>query len=69
MGTVLFPFLYIIEQSKAPNAVSQYSPTHVFLFSRVTHPEYREVLHFPKLTQEHARVYIYPHMEILSVCI
>ena len=30
MGTVLLPFLYIIEQSKAPNSVSQSSPTHVF---------------------------------------
>jgi hypothetical protein len=51
MGTVLFPFSYIIEQSKAPNLVSQSSPTHVFLFSFVTHGEYREVLHFPILTQ------------------
>jgi hypothetical protein len=52
MGTVLFPlFSYIIEQLKAPNSASQSSPTHVFLFSFVTHGEYREVLHFPILTQ------------------
>jgi hypothetical protein len=51
MGTVLFPFSYIIEQSKASNSASQSSPTHVFLFSFVTHGEYREVLHFPILTQ------------------
>jgi hypothetical protein len=52
MGTVLFPFSYIIEQSrKAPNSVSQSSPTHVLLFSFVTHGEYHEVLHFPILTQ------------------
>jgi hypothetical protein len=66
MGTVLFPFSYIIEQSKAPNSVSQSSPTHVFLLSFVTHGEYREVLHFPILTRWHARVSIYPRMEILS---
>jgi hypothetical protein len=35
MGTVLLPFLYIIEQSKTPNSVSQSSPTHVFLLSRL----------------------------------
>ena len=51
MGTVLLPFSYIIEQSKAPNSVSQSSPTHVLLLSRVTHREYREVLSFPILTQ------------------
>jgi hypothetical protein len=51
METVLFPFSYITEQSKAPNSVSQSSPTHLFLFSFVTHGEYREVLHFPILTQ------------------
>jgi hypothetical protein len=34
MGTVLFPFSYIIEQLKAPNSVSQSSQTHVFLFSQ-----------------------------------
>jgi hypothetical protein len=51
MGTVLFPFSYIIEQLTAPNSVSQSSPTHVFLFSFVTHYEYREVLRFPILTQ------------------
>jgi hypothetical protein len=67
MGTVLFPSSYIIEQSKAPNSVSQSSPTHVFLFSWVTHREYREVLSFPILTQSHARVSIYPRMEILSL--
>jgi hypothetical protein len=66
MGTVLFPFSYIIEQSKAPNSVSQSSPTHVFLSSFVTHSEYREVLRFPILTQWHAHVSIYPRMEILS---
>jgi hypothetical protein len=51
MGTVFFPFSYVIEQSKAPNSVSQSSPTHAFLFSFVTHGEYREVLRFPILTQ------------------
>jgi hypothetical protein len=35
MGTVLLPFSYIIEQSKTPNLVSQSSPTHVLLFSRL----------------------------------
>ncbi len=45
MGTVLFPFLYIVEQSKAPHSVSQSSSSYVFLFSRVTHREYREVRH------------------------
>jgi hypothetical protein len=51
MGTVLFSFSYKIEQSKVPNSVSQSRPTHVFLFSFVTYCEYREVLHFPILTQ------------------
>jgi hypothetical protein len=51
MGTVLFPLSYIIEQLKGPNSASQSSPTHVFLLSCVTHGEYREVLHFPTLTQ------------------
>jgi hypothetical protein len=44
MGTVFFPFSYLIEQSKAPNSVSQFNPTHVFLFPFVTHGEHREVL-------------------------
>ncbi len=44
MGTVLFPFSYIVEQSKAPHSVSQSSSSYVFLFSsRVPHHEYREV--------------------------
>jgi hypothetical protein len=67
MGTVLFPFSYIIEQSKAPNVASQSSPTHVFLFSFVTHCEYLEVLRFPILTQWHVRMSIYPRMEIFSL--
>jgi hypothetical protein len=67
MGTILFPFSHIIEQSKAPNSVSQSSPTHVFLFSFVTHREYLEVLRFLILTQWHARVSVYPRMEILSI--
>ena len=45
MGTVLFPFSYIVEQSKAPHSVSQSSSSYVFLFSRVTHREYCEVCH------------------------
>jgi hypothetical protein len=67
MGTVLFSFSYIIEQSKAPDSASQSSPTHVLLFLFVTHREYRAVLHFPILTQCHASVSIYPRMEILSL--
>jgi hypothetical protein len=65
-GYSLASFSYIKEQWKAPNSVSQSSPTHVFLLSRVTHREYCEVLSFPILTQWHARVSIYPRMEILS---
>jgi hypothetical protein len=57
METVLFPFLCIVEQSKAPNS-----------FSFVTHHhEDGEVLCFPTLTQSHACMSIYPQMEVLSL--
>jgi hypothetical protein len=69
MGTVLFPFLYIIEQSKAPNSMSQSSPTHVVLFSFVAHPEYREVLHFSNTyPRTCTRVYLSTHGNIVMLC-
>ncbi len=75
MGTVLFPFSYIVEQSKAPNSVSQSSSSYVFLFSRVTHREYREVRHPYSVSQyctqmTCARVHLSTYgnsMEILSL--
>jgi hypothetical protein len=75
MGTVLFPFSYIVEQSKAPHSVSQSSSSYVFLFSRVTHREYREVRHPYSVSQyctqmTCARVHLSTYgnsMEILSL--
>ncbi len=71
MGTVLFPFLYIVEQSKAPHSVSQSSSSYVFLFSRVTHREYREVRHPYSVSQyctqmTCARVHLSTYGNILS---